>query len=848
MKPRIPLGALQLGCALLFPLVATAQETAKAGMMPEPADFIIYNAKVLTVNSDFTVAQSIAVLNGRIEAVGRDRQLEEYQGPLTRMIDAGGRTVMPGLYDASVHSYQAAVSELKGPRPVIESIEGAQKYIREQASNRPAGSWIVLDGLFPTRLKEGRLPTKAELDAATTNVPVYWNFGTIAIVNSKALEVSKITRETQAPHGSEVEKDPKHFKPTGVLRNASKLLKLPPPEKPPTRQQEREALKKLYHLYNETGITSIVEKDAATNVIDLFREMSRSNELTVRISASQVFQPGSDLDETIDRLDALTNVAKGKLPYGPTGTGDNWVRIGALETVLDGNLDSGTAYLRTPYGIGPTYKIDEPAYHGEIKQDSFILPEVYLEAAKQGWQVAAHCSGDAALDFALNSFEKVQFKQDIRDRRFLITHSDFQAEQDWERSTKLGLGAVLEPGDIYQDGSVLRDTLGTNRLKLFVPAKSWLAHGTTIGGASDHLAGLDSLESANPWNPWLALWTVITRETKQGATINADESLTREQAVRMYTLNNAWLNFEENDKGSLEPGKLADLILIDQDIMKCPVSDIRDTKVLLTMVDGRIVWEAKKPAAPVMEPLPQAVTVNVTNAATPVVPAKADATTTASAATISTEPATSATAAAASTAASKATINPYAPLPVTHKPSPAISPAQSAVAQKTLEATVGKADLSVAPPVSGTAAAAEAEVGPVTSSATPASTANQPTVVTVSNQTTSVTVTIQPTMAATASDNPTVTVTNQATSVVVTNEIAPAVVTNSAPLGAVPVETSPSAATTPPSDAAQPAASASQTNQPSAAVDTDAKTSSTTSTNQSQQGLDWSHLFGLGGK
>lgn len=201
-------GMTALFGAGLFTLSALAQDAAAPLGSTAPADVIIYNAKVLTVNSNFTVAQALAIRDGRIVAVGKDRLLETFRGPDTRILDAQGRTVMPGLYDASVYSYKAAVSELQAPLPQIDSIAAAQDYIRREASNKPASGWIILSQVYPTRLQEGRMPVKADLDAATTNYAVYWNFGPLAVVNSKALALSKITRETSNPSGGVIERIP----------------------------------------------------------------------------------------------------------------------------------------------------------------------------------------------------------------------------------------------------------------------------------------------------------------------------------------------------------------------------------------------------------------------------------------------------------------------------------------------------------------------------------------------------------------------------------------------------------------------------------------------------------------
>src|SRR5580704_2429267 len=193
-----------------------------------PADLIIYDAQVITVDPKFSIEKAVAIRGDKILAVG-NWQLEKYQGPDTRMLDAHGATILPGLYDSHVHSYKAAISEIGGPLPVLDSIAAAQDYIRKEAAAKKPGSWIVLERLYPTRLKEGRFPTLAELDEAAPNNPVYWNCGPVSLANSKALEVSRITGDTPDPRDGEIARNPKTRKPTGLLRNAASLLKLPPP-------------------------------------------------------------------------------------------------------------------------------------------------------------------------------------------------------------------------------------------------------------------------------------------------------------------------------------------------------------------------------------------------------------------------------------------------------------------------------------------------------------------------------------------------------------------------------------------------------------------------------------------
>jgi predicted amidohydrolase YtcJ len=251
----------------------------------------------------------------------------------------------------------------------------------------------------------------------------------------------------------------------------------------------------------------------------------------------------------------------------------------------------GTAYMREPWGCSDTYQITDPAYRGLLNVKAELLNPFYLEAARRGWQLAAHCTGEASTDVLLDCYEAIQKELDIRHRRFEICHANFQSARNLARCRELGVVADMQPAWLYKDGASLLKTLGETRMSWFEPLKTCFDNGLVIGGGSDHMVILDSLAATNPWNPWLGLWITLTRQTERGGVLNPRERLTREQAICFYTINNARLNFEETKKGSLQPGKYADLILVDRDILTCPVDDIRGTKVLLTMVGGKVVWE-----------------------------------------------------------------------------------------------------------------------------------------------------------------------------------------------------------------------------------------------------------------
>lgn len=565
---------------------------ARAGDHPEPADYLFLEAKVVTAGPGFPVHQAVAVRGDRIVAVGKDADLAAFRGPSTVTIRCQGALILPGLYDNQVHSYEASVTELTNSSPRFPSLDAALGFIRQQAATNKPGTWIRIDHAYPTRLKECRLPTLEELDDASTNCPIQWDAGQVCMINTKAMEVSGITNATRNPPGGEIVRDPVTLKATGLLRKANGILKTPPPPKAPSVEERRQALRHLYSLYNEQGITSIGEQDCDSEALALFRDMATNSELTVRLNCTRLLKLGTNTDESLLNLKALTN-GPGNSQSGPTGRGDEWVHIGPLKTVMDGDLLTGTAYLRTPWGIGPTYQITEPADRGLLFQDQDVLTDTYLAAARGGWQLTSQCAGDGAVDVLLRTYKRIQLKTNISTRRFLITQGGFQIEQNWDHCQELGLCAMLQPMSLYEDGHSLQTGLGAHRMRFFLPLRTWVEQGIRIGGGSDHRFGLDPANSINPYSPWLGMWVVLTRQSRQGTIVNAAESISREEAIRFYTINNAYLNFEDSFKGSLEVGKLADLIVIDKDILKCPVDDIPKTKVVLTMVGGKMVWQAQ---------------------------------------------------------------------------------------------------------------------------------------------------------------------------------------------------------------------------------------------------------------
>jgi predicted amidohydrolase YtcJ len=555
------------------------------------ADFIVHHAKVVTVDAKFSIAEAVAIGDGKIVVVGSNGEVLKLKGPKTRVIDAGGKMVLPGLMDSHSHPVGASLSEWKEPLPDLKSLKEVFAYIRKKAEATLEGDWIVLRYAFPTRLEEARFPTKAELDMAAPKHPVLYNAGPASIVNSMALKVSGVTKDTPNPPAGEVVKEPATDEPTGMIRNADSVLKgIPVAGGEASPADRRSALKKLLHLYNERGITSVADRNGTRADLNLYRELHAAGELTVRMNVARAFSPAGTREQVGKRLDELPGNDK---LGGPTGVGDDWVRVGPIKLFLDGGMLNGTAYMRQPWPKGPTYQVTQNDYRGLLFIPQEQLRMVVQEGVRRGWQMTAHTAGEGAMDELLDAYEFVNRSMPIKSQRLCITHANFPSKRNLERCKQLGVVADVQPAWLYKDGTTLLTVLGRERVRWFQPYRSWLEY-TTIGGGSDHMLRLDSLNSTNPWDPWLGMSVALHRTTERGTELFPEEALTREQAIRFYTINNSYITHEEKAKGSLEVGKLGDLIVIDRNVLTCPATDVAKTQVLLTVIGGKVVFEREQ--------------------------------------------------------------------------------------------------------------------------------------------------------------------------------------------------------------------------------------------------------------
>jgi predicted amidohydrolase YtcJ len=539
----------------------------------------------VTVDAQFSVVEAMAIRDGRILATGTNADMQGLAGAGTQQVDLDGKTVVPGLIDSHVHAPAASMYEFEQPVPDMQSIEDVLAYIRGRASRVEPGRWIVLSQVFITRLREQRYPTRLELDQAAPRNPVAFRTGPDASLNSAALEISRIDAKFRVPDGEpcRVERDGRG-EPTGILRNCGRYIAARSTGPSPTTADRLDRLRQLLADYNSVGITSIVDGNADDSGVELYRALLAKGELTTRTFLAY----GVDAQAPIDRVEAAITQAAAH----PLHKHDDMLWLRGIKAFLDGGMLTGSAYMRQPWGVSQIYSIDDPAYRGV----RFIEPEKLYRMAKlalaSDLQFTAHAQGDAAVETLVDAYERINRSDfPVRDRRPSITHGSFMSRDIIDKMQALGVVANLQPAWLYLDGTTLGQHFGPERLAYFHPYRTLAERGVIVGGGSDHMQKIGSLRSINPYNPFLGMWTTITRQPRgANAAQHPEQALTREQALRLYTINNAFLTFEEAHKGSLEPGKLADFAVLDRDILTCPVEQVKDIQVDATYLGGARVY------------------------------------------------------------------------------------------------------------------------------------------------------------------------------------------------------------------------------------------------------------------
>ena len=538
----------------------------KSTLAPE---LIIVNAVIHTMDKNNPTAEAVAVYGNRIMAVGNSKDIRKLADSNTRVVDAKKQLVLPGFNDSHTHfmsgGFQLSSVDLRSANSPKEFAER----IRVFAEKLPKGRWITGGDWDHERWPEARLPTKELIDDFTADTPVFVNRldGHMALANSLALKLAGVTRQTLDPPGGVIVRDPKTGEPTGILKDAAQsfVWKIKPPS---TFEEKLAAARAATNHAASLGVTSIQDVSAGTDV-GVYQTLLDRGELKTRIYA-------------IAPLPAWERLAR-------TGVrahfGSEMLRVGGLKGFADGSLGSTTALFYEPYR-------DDPSTRGiagdEMYPEGAMLDRV-READKAGLQTMIHAIGDRANDLILTIFEEVERENGDRDRRFRIEHAQHLRPQDIPRFARDKVIVSMQPYHAIDDGRWAEKRIGKERAKTTYAFRSLLDSGATLAFGTDWTVA--------PLNPLLTVYAAVTRRTLDGKNSKGwvpEQKISVEEAVRAYTVGSAYAEFQDTVKGTISVGKLADMVILSRDIFKIDPKDIENVKVTLTLVDGRVVYEARE--------------------------------------------------------------------------------------------------------------------------------------------------------------------------------------------------------------------------------------------------------------
>jgi len=541
-------------------LIGTA--VALAAQAPQPsAETILINGHVITVDSQFSIAQAVAIANGRFVAVGTNAEIRRLAGPATKVVDLQGQTAIPGLADGHLHDAGGGPGvDLSRARSIADVLAAVAARVKDAA---PDDVIVSNSDWHEAQLQEHRLPYRADLDiVAPANPVVLVRGGHEYILNSAALRKWTISKETPQPPGGRITRA-SNGELNGELVDRAKTLVTLPPQARLTVEQ----LAAQHRTLNAAGLTSIRYPGASVEQYRLLQEMARRGGLTIRVS--QLLRLPADSGERMRAAIAETGIRP--------DDGDEWVRIGGMKLGVDGGFEGG--WMREPY--------EEPwgengTFRGVNTMKAEAFTSVVRELNRLGWRVATHAVGDAAIDEVLAGYEAANADQSIVGKRWVLEHGFIPQEDQFPRMKTLGL-VISAQNHLYLAGPSLVNYWGAKRAAWTTPMRAYLERGFIVAGGTD--------SAVVPYPPLWTFYHFVTRDTISGGVLGADQIISRRDALRVATINNAYLTFEERTKGSIEPGKYADMVVLPEDILTCPEKHIEQMRVSMTMVGGRVVYE-----------------------------------------------------------------------------------------------------------------------------------------------------------------------------------------------------------------------------------------------------------------
>lgn len=543
-------------CSICIPLNANAAAP----------DTILHNGKIITVDKKFSTVEAIAIKDGKFVNVGSNHHVLAGAGEDTEVIDLQGKTVLPGFNDSHLHLGSRGISfNVEVDLTNVSSIADIQSAIAERARSVKPGDWIFGSrGWWEYELSDGRLPTRHDLDSAAPDNPVVIPGPHYRIANSMALDIVGITRESKDPLGGEIWRD-ENGDLTGLLMdNASDPVRKYFPNQ--TFRQKVEGVRRMIARVNGFGLTSVREPGCSRELVSIYRELFEAGDLNIRMDCAYSVDPNTPINE----LDAVLEELGAPGQYW----GEGMFRAdGLAEVGLDGA--ELTALLRRGYP-------DRPDYLGLEKVPPEQFKAFALKAAQHGWRLGPHAVGDAAIDQALEAFEYVDNEIPIRDRRWMIDHAFLLLPDHYQQVKDLGLIINSQYMHNYQLGKLILAAWGRPLADMSERFKDWVDNGIMFANGAD---GPISYHA----QPILQIYGSVTRNTGWGGSLGAEQGLSRQDAIRSVTINSAYTSFEENVKGSIEPGKYADFVVLSDDIMRVAALDIKDVKIVATVLGGRTV-------------------------------------------------------------------------------------------------------------------------------------------------------------------------------------------------------------------------------------------------------------------
>jgi predicted amidohydrolase YtcJ len=519
-------------------------------------DLILLNGHIHTVDRARPRAEAVVICGERIAAVGSTADIKKLAGPKTRLVDLAGKLVLPGFNDAHVHLIDGA-EEIVGVdlRPAKNEQDFAAR-LADHAKRLPKGRWI-LGGYWDHEAWPSKaLPTRQLIDAAVPDHPVFVQRldGHMGVANSLAIRLAGVTRDTAAPDGGAIVRDAAG-EPAGVFKdNAMGLISraVPPPTDEEIRERARAALKHAASL----GVTTVQDVTASPAELRAYRALKAAGELTARIYSIRNYEGPS-----------------------PDSASDDWIKQGGIKLFADGSMGSGTAVFFEPYA-------DDPSTSGLLIQEPAALEKAMFDADAAGLQLAVHAIGDRANALVLDILEKLAASRGPRDRRPRIEHAQVVRDADKARFKKIGVIASIQPSHCIDDMRWAERRIGRARSAIAYDFKSFVDAGARIAFGTDWYV--------EPLDPMLGLYAAVTRQFPDGTPAGGwfpEERISLEQAIEFYTLGSAYAEFAETQKGSVASGKLADLVVLSQNLFSIPPREILTTKPVLTIVGGRIVYE-----------------------------------------------------------------------------------------------------------------------------------------------------------------------------------------------------------------------------------------------------------------